>query len=945
MQLKSYQQQCLDTLQLYFQSCLHFQRVSTAFTDVTEQIYGQGLPYHKVKELPDTPYVCLRIPTGGGKTLVAAHAVGLTAPQFMQTAHPVVLWLVPSNAILEQTLIALKNPAHPYRQALEQSFNSLHICTVYEAFSLQPATLATNATLIIATLQAFRVEDKEGRKVYEASGSLLSHFSSLSPELLHGLERYEHGKAVPSLANLLRLHRPLVIVDEAHNARTNLSFETLARFNPSCILEFTATPNHQETPSNVLHTVSAAELHAENMIKMPIRLTTRPDWQELLSDAITTLNYLQGLAELEQQVTREYLRPIMLLQAQPSYKNKPSLTVETVEACLLNDHKIPAAQIARATGKDNDLEGLDLSAPNCPIRFIITVQALREGWDCPFAYVLCSVSEVRSNTAIEQILGRVLRLPQARRKTQADLNVAYAFASATSFVDTANALADSLIQNGFERQEAKEFLQNFNPQSSFTEPLFTYQPSQIRLLETPNLSYLSPDLASKVSYHPPTQTLQIHEPLTESELYTVTQTVPDTASQAAIAEANQKLQPRPTLQANQVILQEIPDLSLLPTDLATKVSYHAPTRTFTLHQSLTSAELQTVNRTVQDLMSQTAIDHANRKLQTRPAMSPAERGEQLRLPQLVIKQGDLFELLEQSHFLEQPWDLTACDARLTEAEFPTERELGRSGEITITSGKLQINPLTQLHQQMRLLEDIHGWDVADLVYWLENNFVHTDIEPNDMDIFLTRVVQLLLDQRHFTLDQLVQDKYRLRDAVMAKVNYHRQKAHQQAYQAMLFSATPTAEVVVSPEYCFTFDPQSHPYNKLYQGEYGRYHFTKHYYAIMGNLGSKEEYDCAVYLDMLPEVKIWVRNFEAKPRHGFWLQTSTDKFYPDFIALLQDGRYLVVEYKGAHLVSNDDSKEKLNLGELWAKRSQGRCLFVMPTEKKFEVIKAMIKQTA
>jgi type III restriction enzyme len=159
---------------------------------------------------------------------------------------------------------------------------------------------------------------------------------------------------------VLALHRPLVIVDEAHNARTDLSFSTLKRFAPSCILEFTATPDTVDYPSNVLHTVSAAELKAEGMIKLPIYLESQQDWRVAISQAIAKRNELEAIARLERSDTGEYLRPIVLLQAQPTYKNKLSVNVETVKECLLKDNHILEDQIAIATGDNNEITNIDL---------------------------------------------------------------------------------------------------------------------------------------------------------------------------------------------------------------------------------------------------------------------------------------------------------------------------------------------------------------------------------------------------------------------------------------------------------------------------------------------------------------------------------------------------------------------------------------------------------
>ena len=189
----------------------------------------------------------------------------------------------------------------------------------------------------------------------------------------------------------------------------------------------------------------------------------------------------------------------MLLQAQPKSQIQETLTVEVVEQCLLEDFSIPAEQIRRATGTDKGLEGLDLSDSSCDVRFIITVQALREGWDCPFAYVLCSVAEMRSSTAVEQILGRIMRLPKAQRKQDKELNMSYAFAASRNFIEAANALEDALVQNGFNRQEAKDLIGKIpeKPQGGLEE-FWTKATETIG--EAPKLDTLPKEIANKVMY-------------------------------------------------------------------------------------------------------------------------------------------------------------------------------------------------------------------------------------------------------------------------------------------------------------------------------------------------------------------------------------------------------------------------------------------------------------
>ena len=792
--LKEYQQRTLETLTEYYQKCLQYENANTAFYDLTQR------PYAAVEGLPGMPYVCLRLPTGGGKTFVACHAVGITAFKLLKTESPIVLWLTPSNAIRDQTLNALKNPNHPYRDAFESARHRVEIRTISEALYLSPHILNTKTTIIVSTMQAFRVEDTDGRKVYEPSGALMGHFTHLSDETLSEVERDESGKPIYSLANLLCVKRPLIIVDEAHNARTELSFETLARFNPSAIIEFTATPDMEQNPSNVLYTVSAAELQAENMIKMPIHLETDPDWKRLLTTAIAQRNVLEVDAKKEQKETGEYIRPIMLIQAQPKRKDQETLTVEVVERCLLEEHRIPEEQIARATGEDRGLDDVDINDPECEIRYVITVQALREGWDCPFAYILCSVAEMRSPTAVEQILGRVMRLPKAQRKKQKSLNSAYAFVASQNFYDTASALADGLVQNGFEKQAAAELIR-------------------------------------------PTEEQQDELPFFEG------MTQPNT---------------EPT---------------------------------------------------------------------------PAERGEIFKVPKLMVQEEQGHLEFEESRFLQTLWQLSECDAELTEEEFPSEFNTGERGEIGLSQeGRVEMRFLGQLHQQMTFLAPDKGWDATRLADWLDRTIKHLDILQRESLPFLQRLVKHLIEDRSISIDVLIHNKYALKDAAAAKIDSYRQNAHRGAYENLLLPECETP-VVVSPDHCFSFDEHRYPYNTRYEGAY---QFQKHYYRDVGDLKSDgEEFKCAQFIDTLPEVKFWVRNLERKPLHSFWLQTSTDKFYPDFVCLLNDGRYLIVESKGDYLWTGEDAEEKREIGKLWEKRSEGKCLFIMPRGPDFDAIRAKL----
>jgi type III restriction enzyme len=208
--------------------------------------------------------------------------------------------------------------------------------------------------------------------------------------------------------------------------------------------------------------------------------------------------------------------------------------------------------------------------------------------------------------------------------------------------------------------------------------------------------------------------------------------------------------------------------------------------------------------------------------------------------------------------------------------------------------------------------------------------------PSESGPYLTALIHALIDKRGFTLAQLIGDKSLLLQKIAEKVDALRKSQWSQSYQMFLLPECATP-LVVTPTACFVYNPNEYPYNTRYQGAHI---FRKHYYQEVSAMNGEEE-RCAVFLDRMAEVEFWARNIERRPLHSFWLQTATDKFYPDFVCKLKDGRFLVVEYKSENAWSNDDSTEKRDLGELWAKRSCGSCLFVMPKGLDFAAIEKAV----
>jgi len=511
--LKNYQKITLEKLTSFLQKCAIEKNIPQAYAESTKENFKQAALYNDAG-FENLPYVCLRLPTGGGKTILAAHSVGIACKEFLARDFSLAIWLVPSNQILEQTYDALSDTHHPYRKALDEYFNgNVEILKVDEARNIQKSTLQSNTTIIISTFASWRVDKKEGRKVYNQNENLSTHFENLNFSKSEKLEKYNgENKPIPSLANVVYLNNPLFIIDEAHNARTELTFEVFKRLNPSCIIEFTATPKTKgKDRSNVLYSVSANELKAEDMIKMPIELSAIPEWQNTIKEAVKKQQHLEQLAKEEESSSGEYIRPIVLFQAQHDSQTESTINVEEVKNFLLNTLNIPSEQVAVATGKEREIEGKDLSAVDEPIRFIITKQALKEGWDCPFAYVFCSVAKVNSSKDVEQLLGRVLRMPNVTRKENDELNRAYAFVSSNSFFNTANNLRDSLIQAGFTATEVSELIELAPSQLAFGQ---FFGNVQLELSTLPDTTKLDESIKSKFDVDTETKIITLKEEIT-----------------------------------------------------------------------------------------------------------------------------------------------------------------------------------------------------------------------------------------------------------------------------------------------------------------------------------------------------------------------------------------------------------------------------------------------
>ena len=360
-----------------------------------------------------------------------------------------VVWLVPSDSILTQTINNLQNPEHPYRQRLNQDFGGkVEVYTKEELLNGQnfsPNTVLEQLTVCVMSFASLRIDlnKKDVRKAYQENGNLkrFAEFFDDDSALLANTPD-------TALMQVLRQMYPVAIVDESHNATSKLSVDMLKNLNASFIFDLTATPRKD---SNVFSYVDAREVKKENMVKLPVVVYKRAGRQSIFEDAIQLRGKLEMMAANSENNGGDYIRPIVLFQAQPKIKEE-SITFNYIKQVLIR-MGINENEIAIKTSDINELKGWDLLSKDCPIRYIITVNALKEGWDCSFAYILASLANKSSTVDVEQILGRILRQPYAHKHEYPLLNTSYVLTSSDDFHNTLESVVKGLNSAGFSKDD------------------------------------------------------------------------------------------------------------------------------------------------------------------------------------------------------------------------------------------------------------------------------------------------------------------------------------------------------------------------------------------------------------------------------------------------------------------------------------------------------------
>ena len=416
------------------------------------------------------PNICLKVPTGGGKTLLATAAIERINVDCFERQTGFVLWVVPSDTIYKQTWKALANREHPYRQMLERASGG-KVKMLEKGDHFSPQDVEDQLCVMLLMLQSSARDSKETLRMFRDSGKFSSFFPEVDDYLANNdllsripnLHTNDLGDGIGvlagvsvkhSLGNTLSLVRPIIVIDEGHRAYSDKARLTLCDFNPRLILELTATPNQRRTrESNVLIDVTGKALKDEQMIKLPIEAVniSNVGWKEILTKSFGRIEELTE--ESDRLVISEgrYIRPIMLISVERTGKNQrdgQNIHAEDVREYLQDHLGVQPEAIRVKSSEVDELGNEDLFSEYSKVRFIITKDALREGWDCSFAYVLTVLSKTTATTSLTQLIGRVLRQPDARITPYESLNKCYVYCFGQNVNDVVDGIKKGLEEEG-----------------------------------------------------------------------------------------------------------------------------------------------------------------------------------------------------------------------------------------------------------------------------------------------------------------------------------------------------------------------------------------------------------------------------------------------------------------------------------------------------------------
>jgi len=384
------------------------------------------------------PRVCIKMPTGGGKTLIAVETIRAYQNLFAKRKTGLVVWITHRDQIYRQTIENLQNKSHVYRQLLDQSSGNRTII-LEKGQPIRRQDVEENLVVLMLMIQSAA---RDTNKIFEDSGGYTDFFPADNRYDLHkkliqavpNLDKtpdslFDKMLVKTSLGNVIRTQSPLIIVDEFHTMFTDNAKESLDGLNPTVIIGLSATPKRD---MNIIASVSGKDLKAEDMIKLDMHLfapTQNGDWRSMLASIKQKREALEKKARKLEQNKGTYIRPIVLMQVERTGKDQRGqgfVHSEDVRE-FLADLGVPKHEIAVKSSSLDEIKQQKLMSKESEVRYIITKEALKEGWDCSFAYILGVIPNARNNSSMTQLVGRILRQPYARKTGVKELDESYVY--------------------------------------------------------------------------------------------------------------------------------------------------------------------------------------------------------------------------------------------------------------------------------------------------------------------------------------------------------------------------------------------------------------------------------------------------------------------------------------------------------------------------------------
>lgn len=869
MELKSYQKEVLQDLSSFLDIIHEGEPLNKAFAsywlDRGVDVYsleGNHFLHSYDNSVKGVPNITVKVPTAGGKTFIACNALKPLFKYYPTGKPKVVAWFVPSDTILKQTLKNLRNPEHPYRQRLDSIFGG-KVCVVDKEDALMghgisPVSVMEQVTIFVLSVQSFATNNKDGRRSYRENENL-AEYSRYYDSLTSKIE----GADETSLIQVLSYLNPVVVVDESHNFEANLRVEVLRAINPQCILNLTATPRQS---SNIISFVDAIKLKRANMVKLPVVVYNHKTTNDVLVSAVQLQRSLEARAIAEEQRTGKYIRPIVLCQAQPRIGDE-NVTYDKVKRDLI-EIGIPEDQIKIKTGEKDEIKNMNLLSRDCPVRYIITVDALKEGWDCPFAYVLASLANRTSRVSVEQILGRILRLPYTTKHTDDLLNLSYVFTSSADFSDTLNRIISSLNNAGFSRKdyrvnEKEEW--GMSPSATVNgfvhTTLFDNQDNVLRD---------SPLENSECNSEYDIDVEKVKEGLNSEKAEDFAAKLEDFAQKESESYNKQ-------IEASE---DDVFSSKGLPSEMQDMVKRNV----------------------IKDIFIQDALSISLPRFKRKINVSSLFEGEGSLVPLDKKMLLERIDLSKQDH---------TVDFVPTEADaIKLDLEKVGNDDYEVQKSKISAKQLTYIQEQFQSLPD--------------------ESKRNSIALNIARLIRLDEIPEHHIVEYVkkaiegldnekVSDMF-LNEPVYAKIFRNKLNDILTTYQKKMFCDwLDTDQIVCEADYRF---PETMPVSSKILG------VKKGLYLDEGDMNGFEE-RVINEIANLENVEYWHRN--AERGLGFGINGFINH-YPDFIVKLKSGKILLIETKGDDR-DNSDSKNKIELGQMWAKAAGGLYRYYMVFDTK------------